>query len=592
MSPTLTPDTDYYSITGSKAVIRPTGSDDYSNIQTVFNALANDPNSEIEFQAGLFYSSYQLLLENFAGTIRGKGMSKTRLIAGTASAPLALLDATDRPLYSLAGWPTLIVAKPGIGGLNHCDVIMQDMELSSAVVKSQTGTYLFGQVPSVPIRGMIWLAPLNAQPTVPNVLISFAGGDVQPVGVANATSPDVYSGLNGTGIHYTEGTDYTVDATSNITRLGGGSIPALSSIYLTYNNGANYTNIAFSGLRCERVKFSSGYVHYDTNGLKHTGAGNSVVVGLGFPWSWTNNVPGYVAYDSLGICADPVSVPTIQTGLITNGICRLIDCEWTDQATPVWMSDFEGNPGSGPYTFQTENLITGRRGTVKRAVLEVAGGSMRRCNLEAWATFNVPLFLEHMSLGVRNIHDVEMDNCHGAVSLNCGAQWGTLRLPGWVGGPSETLVENINARNIVSNHGGDFFAQPIIRIWNSGGSLEPLVPNLENIEISGCTFELSPTLPFDQQRVFVVLDDHQNVRYRDNVYISAVAAGPTGLRIRGASTVQLIDNDFSNFTKAAGITDVHLDGSTLACVFISKHPESDLILDQAGGTIRVGGTYV
>jgi len=75
-------------------VITPTGVDDTANIQAAFDAaIAAGPGSVVELAAGDFYLSEPILIDDFSGTFRGQGSSRS------------VIHLTPNTLFGLVQWP-------------------------------------------------------------------------------------------------------------------------------------------------------------------------------------------------------------------------------------------------------------------------------------------------------------------------------------------------------------------------------------------------------------------------------------------------------------------------------------------------------
>ena len=345
MAPVLTPNGDFYDIVDNKAIIRPTGVDDWDNIQTVFNTPGLE---EVRFSSGTFYVSYQLLLQDQQCTVRGAGESATTIVWGTSTAPIRYLDAADRALYEPGGWPSLFLVKESPGGGTWPDVIFRDFTAEGTSAPGYTGIVFHG-IPheNIGIEAAFHLTPSHTHVMVLNVPLVMTGVIAQPTGKTNITHLLLTSLPEGVGTRYALTTDYTVDGvTGTVTRVPTGAILDGATVYAHFNNASEYgVNVSVARLIVEDVTIKAGV--RVVNGLRYPNCNSSFAVYRGH---------GLVLADAAADSHQVVYLtepevaglwwedPVVQPGQPLNAHIELRRLKVYDTGQMIWTAGLDGVP--------------------------------------------------------------------------------------------------------------------------------------------------------------------------------------------------------------------------------------------------------
>ncbi len=427
MAPPLNPDTSFFSINGKLAEIFPSGTNaDFSNFQTILNALAKIPEVILRVASGEYFLTDGLRANDFFGDFEGAGQGSTRISAGTLSAPMNLLDAVDRPLQNAAGISRMISFQESVSGGQAIGLKMSGITWSGAQVKSETGVGFGGaSYRNIGVDAQVNIGSQADSLTIFDFQAQLNTTVPVPVGNTNILNVVVSENALQTGQIYVKDTDYSEDlATGEITRIPAGAITDGQTVFVNYNNAFNLKTVPLVNVEIEDCAFV-GMNHRTEFGALHQNVHSGLVIQGGRPFikaADANSVFSGFVFTSLPVYAPLFFDRATEPTMFLTGDVKVNNCSFERNNLGIVLQGFEGAASAGPYIFPSG---------VDRAKAVISQNSFDDCGNEH--TGLPALLVNNLSACDLEIVKNKVTRTGPFTSLRVGQVHDARRLAGWVG---------------------------------------------------------------------------------------------------------------------------------------------------------------
>lgn len=590
MAPTPSPDSDFYDIVGNRATIRPNGTDDWDNVQTVFNTLnALSPSarigSRVTFAGGTFYLSYGVLCRNFSGEIFGAGKGGTTIVYGTVDAPIVRYDATDRTLFGPTGWPSVFLFHETPTSPTPIDLYMHDLSIKGTDAPGYAGYGNVYDAFNLGVQTMVHIMPSHPMMTVFDVAIVLTGSTPTSVGQTNIQGVTVNDAAGVAGTNFVENTDFTVDhAAGTITRLGAG-ITSGATVYVTYNNGRNIgLTASVAKAKFERCSFKGGVLL--RNGIEHYSAQTAINVQQSSALKYLSN--GHDAQHLAAFNDAPFSF--LHWDLIfdsirqpINGSTIIRDCDFANTDFGLELNGCDGVPDSlGTNVFPVTALARSYYEVTNCRFFKAGYGQLWFTSIDVDSTTGTDVVISNNTfdtvMGV-----VFMDSLAHFELSNAGTY--DQRGVGFDGAPISLTFNGNTVKNhkLALDQFGGYFLPTVTMFSNAGLTPRQVTRGIvitNNLIECAFTTELSPEISLSAI-------DGATIVGNKFVTLAGIQAREA-IQISDSDNVLIAGNDFSGFAKHPGRADVLLSpGATSAIVHLR---DTDIVEDQGTTSLIMGGS--